>query len=137
MEQCAQERQNTKWRIKLITNVTIFAALLKKTPMGCPDSVLPETLLKNHSVNCLLSNKDKEPYKDHLCLFRALAMYMNGHNDLDSHNFRYFTELISKSGYDPKNFRGVSVEDLPVVEKNVQRNIFIYNFDIQEGEHVG
>ena len=28
-EQCTQERQNTKWRFKLITNVTVFAALLK------------------------------------------------------------------------------------------------------------
>ena len=128
VEQCTQERQNTKWRIKLITNVTIFAALLNNIPMGCPDSVLPEPPLKNHSVNCFLSNKDKEPYKDHLCLFRALAMYMNGHNDIESHTFRYFTEFISKSGYDPKNFRGVSVEDLPVVEKNVQRNIFFLRF---------
>ena len=48
-----------------------------------------------------------------------------------------FTDFISKSGYDPKNFRGVSVEDLPVVEEIVQRNIFIYDFDIQEGEYVG
>ena len=29
-EQCTQERQNTKWKFKLITNVTTFAALLKK-----------------------------------------------------------------------------------------------------------
>ena len=137
VEQCTQERHNTKWRFTLITNVTIFAALLKNIPMGCPDSVLPELLLKNHSVNCLLSNKDKEPYKDHLCLFRALAMYMNGHKNLDSHTSRYFTDFISKSGYHPKNFRGVSVEDLPVVEEIVQRNIFIYDFDIQEGEYVG
>ena len=35
VEQCTQERQNTKWRFKLITNVTIFAALLKNIPMGC------------------------------------------------------------------------------------------------------
>ena len=105
--------------------------------MGCPDSVSPEPLLKNHSVNCLLSNKDKEAYKDHLCLLRALTMYMNGHNDLDSDTSRYFTEFISKSSYDPKSFRGVSVQDLPVVEEIVQRNIFIYDFDIQEGEYVG
>ena len=98
VEQCTQERQNTKWRFKLITNVTIFAALLKNIPMGCPDSVLPEPLLKNHSVNCLLSNKDEEPYKDQLCLFHALAIYMNGHKDLDSHTSRYFTDFISKSG---------------------------------------
>ena len=137
VKQCTQERQNTKWRFKLITNVTIFAALLKNTPMGCPDSVLPEPLLRHTQVNCLLSNKNKEPYKDHLCLFCALAMYMNGHNDLDSHTSRYFTDFISKSGYDPKSFRGVSIEDLPVVEEIVQGNIFIYDFDIQEGEYVG
>ena len=105
----------------MITNVTIFAALLKNIPMGCPDPVLPEPLLKNHSVNCLLSNKDKEPYKDHLCVFRALAMYMNGHKDLDSPTSRYFTELISKSVYDHKNFRGVSPEDFHVVEEIVQK----------------
>ena len=44
VEQCTQERQNTKWRFTLITNVTIFAVLLKNIPMGCPDSVLPEPL---------------------------------------------------------------------------------------------
>ena len=136
-EQCTQERQNTKWRFKVITNVTIFAALLKNIPMGCPDSVLPEPLLRHTQVNCLLSNKDKEPYKDHLCLFRALATHMNGRNDLESHTSRYFTDFTSKSGYDSKSFRGVSVEDLPVVEEIVQRNTFIYDFDIQEGEYVG
>ena len=136
VEQCNQERQNTKWRFKLITKVTIFAASLENTPIGCPDSVIPEPLLRHTQVNCLLSNKEKEPYKDDLCLFRALAMYKNGHNVLDSHTFRYFTEFISKSVYDPKNFRGVSVEDLPVVEEIVQRNIFIYDFVIQEVEYV-
>ena len=51
VEQCTQERQNTKWRFKLITNVTIFAAMLKNIPMGCPDSVLPEPLLRHTQVN--------------------------------------------------------------------------------------
>ena len=73
VEQCTQERQNTKWRFKLITNVTIFAALLKNIPMGCPDSVLPEPLLRHTQLNCLLSNKDKEPYKDHMCLFPCIG----------------------------------------------------------------
>ena len=121
----------------MINNVTIFAALLKNIPMGCPKSVLPRSVLKNHSVNCLLSNKAKEPYKDHLSLFRALAVYKNGHSDLDSHISRYFTNFITKSGFDPKTFRGASVVDLTDVEEIVQRNIFIYNFDIQEGDYVG
>ena len=97
----------------------------------------PIIFQKNHSVNCLLSNKAKEPYKEHLSFFLALAMYMNGNSDLDSHTSRYFTEFITKSGYDPKNFRGASIVDLPFVEEIVQRNNFIYDFDIQEGKYVG
>ena len=104
MEQCTQERQNTKWRFKLITNVTIFAAVLKKIPMGCPDSVLPEPSLRHTQVKCFSSNKDKKPYKDHLCLFRALAMYMNGHNDLDSHTSRYLQNLYQNLVMSQKTF---------------------------------
>ena len=104
--------------------------------MGCTDSVLSESLLKNYSINCVLSNKAKEPYKDHLCLFRALAMYMNGHNDLDCHTSGYFTGFISNAGFDSKNFLSVSVEQLPDFKGIIKRNIFIYDFDIQEGESV-
>ena len=63
-------------------------------------------------------------------------MYINGPNDLDSHTNRFITEFITKSGYDSKSFRGVSVEDLHVVEEILKRNIFIYNFDIQESGYV-
>ena len=114
VEQCTQECQNRKWRFILITNVTIFAALLKNIPMGCPD------------LSCL----------NYLCLFRALTMYLHGHSNLDAHTSQLFTEFLSKSGYDPKDFRGVSVDDLPLAEEIVERNIFIYDFGIQEGEYV-
>ena len=50
---CTQERANTKWKFYKLTNLTVFAALLKDVPMGCKDSVLPEPLLKNQNVNCL------------------------------------------------------------------------------------
>ena len=36
-----------------LTNLTVFAVLLKDVPMGCKDSVLPEQLLNNQNVNCL------------------------------------------------------------------------------------
>ena len=99
-------------------------------------NVLHEHLLKNHSVSCLLSDKDKQPYKDHLCLFRALKRYLHGHSNLDAHTSQLFTEFVSEFGHDPKNFRGVSIEDLPFLEVIVERNIFIFDFDIQEGESV-
>ena len=43
VEQCTQERQNKKWRFNLITNVTIFAALLKKNPHGMSGLCLART----------------------------------------------------------------------------------------------
>ena len=78
-----------------------FCCFAEKHPNGMSDSLLLEPLLKNHSVNCLRSNKDKDPYKDHMRVFRALARYMNGHNGLDSHFSGYFREFITKSGHDP------------------------------------
>ena len=99
-------------------------------------NVLPDHLLKNHSVNCLLMDKDKQPYKDHLCLFRALKIYLHDHRNLDAHTSQLFTVFVSEFGQNPKNFLGVSFEDLPLVEVTVERNIFIYGFDIQEEESV-
>ena len=57
IEPCTKERSNTKWRFFKLTNLTIFAALLGDIPMGCKDAILPECLLKNHTVNCLTFEK--------------------------------------------------------------------------------
>ena len=79
IESCTKERSNTKWRFFKLTNLTIFAALLKDTPMGCKDVVLPESLLRNPSTNCPnYEQNTKKPYKDNLCLFRALALLLHG-----------------------------------------------------------
>ena len=53
IESCTNETSNTKWRFFQLTNLTIFAALLRDIPLGCKDAVLPESLLRNPSVNCL------------------------------------------------------------------------------------
>ena len=64
-------------------------------------------------------------------------MYNKDHHDLDSHTFRHSIDFISKSCFDPKNFIGVFVVDLPVVEEIMQRNIFLNDFNMQEGDYVG
>ena len=53
IESCNQERKKTKWRFHKLTNLTVFAALLKDVPMGCKNAVLPEPLLRNGTINCL------------------------------------------------------------------------------------
>ena len=53
IESCSRERLNTKRRFYKLTNLTVFAALLKGVPMGCKNAVLPEPLFKNHTIDCL------------------------------------------------------------------------------------
>ena len=54
---CTRERANAKWKFYKLTNLLIFASLLKDAPMGCEDTILPEPLLKNYNVNCLTFRK--------------------------------------------------------------------------------
>ena len=137
VETCAQERENTKWRFALTTNVTIFCALLKSIPMGCIDAVLPEQLLRRPDVNCLVSNGYGETYKDYLCLFRAIAVHLYGSSELEINAKNLFSVFLHESGQDAINFRGVSIDHLVFVENAIKHNIFIYDIDIVDGDFVG
>ena len=78
IESCSQERTNTKWQFYKLTNLTVFAALLKNEPMGFKDAVLPEPQLRNGTINCLMFEENtRQPNNDNLCLFRALHMHGN------------------------------------------------------------
>ena len=67
IESCSRERMNTKWRFYKLTNLTVFAALLKDVPMGCKDAVLPEPLLRNGTINSLTFEENtRQPYNDNL-----------------------------------------------------------------------
>ena len=46
-ESCSRKGKNTKWRFYKLTNLTVFAKLLKVVPMGCRDAALPDPLLKS------------------------------------------------------------------------------------------
>ena len=137
VETCAQERENTKWRFALTTNVTIFCALLKSIPMGCIDAVLPEQLLRRPDVNCLVSNGYGETYKDYLCLFRAIAVHLYGSSELEINAKNLFSAFLHESGQDAINFRGVSIDHLIFVENAIKHNIFTYDIDLVDGDFVG
>ena len=88
---CTRERANTKWKFYKLTTLTIFASLLKDGPMGCKDTVLPEPLLKNHNVNCLTFERNtSQPYNDNLCLFRALALHLQGNEKSEEETSKVF-----------------------------------------------
>ena len=97
IESCTKERSNTKWRLFKLTNLTIFAALLRDLPMGCKDAVLLESSLKNQTVNCLTYEQNtKKPYKDNLCLFKALALHLHGKDKrLEEETSKLFNLLLT------------------------------------------
>ena len=139
IESCTKERSNTKWRFFKLTYTTIFAALLRDTPMGCKDVVLPESLLRNPSGNCLTYEENtKKTYKDNLCLFRAIAVHLHGNERLEEETSKLFNLfLINSTNPDPSTFQGVCMDDIPSLEDIVGIIIFIYDIDFFEGAMVG
>ena len=105
--------------------------------MVCTDSPLPEPLLGNSEVNCLLSNGHDEPYNDNLCLFRAIAIHLFGSVDVKLQAIRIFHNFVTASGCDPENLTGVSFDQIPIIEEQIKQNIFIYDIDIEDGEIIG
>ena len=94
--------------------------------MGCPESVIPEPLLRNNHVNCFISDQNtKQPYNENLCLFRARLIHSRGTTNLETPTSKNFNIFLEKLGCDPKQFRGVSMDNLPKIEDVVDKNKFI------------
>ena len=108
---CTKERSNTKKTFFKLTDLKIISVLLRDMPMGCKNAVLPEFLLKNLTVNCLTYEQNtKKPYKDHLCLFRPLALHLHGNERLEEETSKLFKIfLINSTDPDPSKFQGVSI----------------------------
>ena len=122
-----------------LTNLTIFAALLRDIPMGCKDAVLSESLLSNPSTNCLTYEQNtKKTYKDNHCPFRALALHLHGNERLEEETSKLFNLfLVNSTNPDPSKFQGVCIDDIPSVEDIVGINIFIYDIDVIDGAMIG
>ena len=139
IESCSRERMNTKWRFHKLTNLTVFAALLKDVPMGCKNPVLPEPLLRNGTINCLTSEENtRQPYNDNLSLFRALVLHMHGNQRLEEETSKLFNLFIIKmDGLGPNQFQGVHMNVIPFVEDLLTLNIVLYDIDIVDGNIIG
>ena len=139
IESCSRERLNTMWRFYKMTNLTVFAALLKDVPMGCKNAVLREPLLKNHTVNCLTFEENtRQAFNDNLCLFPALALHLHGTQRLEEETSKIFNFFIKKmDGLSADQFQGVHMNDVPIVEDLLTLNILLYDIDIVDGNIVG
>ena len=139
IETCSRERMNTKWRFYKLTNLTVFAALLKDVPMGCKNAVLPEPLLRNGTINCLTFEENtRQPYNDNLCFFRVVALHMHRNQRLEEATSKLFNLFIIKmDGLGSHQFQGFHKNDIPFAEDLPTLNIVLYDIDIVDGNIIG
>ena len=90
-------------------------------------------------MNCLTYEQNTEkPYKDNLCLFRALALHLHGNERLEEGTSKILNLFLNNCGEaDPSKFQGVHLTDFPRVEEMLQLNIFLYDIDFVDGELIG
>ena len=108
--------------------------------MGCKDAVLPESLLKSHTVNCLTYEQNtKKPKKDNHCLSSELAFRLHGNERrLEEETSKLFNlSLFNSTNPDPSKFQGVCLDDIPSLKDIVGINIFIYDIDLIDRAIVG
>ena len=139
IQSCKKERSNTKWRFSKLTNLTIFAALLRDIPMSCKDAVLPESPLKNHAVKCLTFEQNtRKPYNDNVCLFRAVALHLFDNDRLEEETSKVFNLFVNNStNPDPSKFYRVCMDDISSVQDIIGINFFIYIIDLIGSAMVG
>ena len=125
-------RPDTKWKFYCVTNVTFFVFLLSGVALGCITQNIPSILLRNGYLKCFVSDCEKKPYQDNLCMFRALAYELHGSNELQQNTMELMQMFLSATRRDDETFPGIHEDDIPVLEALVDRNIQVYSIFFDE-----
>ena len=122
-EWARQQRPNSKWIVVDITNATFYVTKLRDHPIG-RSTRLPKYVLENPAVVSLDCNEHTGlPYEHKLCFFRCLAL----HRGYQAHNSERDTQhYFERYADDVEDFDGVTLEELPDLEKLFELNIYVY-----------
>ena len=136
IESWSREAMSTKRRFYKLTNLTVFAALLKDYTNGCKgDKRLP----KNHTLNFVtFEEKTRQPYQDNLCLFRTPTLHLHGNQRLAEETSTLFNSFENRMHeLSPYQFIGVHMNDLSVVEDLLIFKILHYHVELVLGNVIG
>ena len=121
-EWARRQRPNSKWIVMDITNATFYLTKLRDHPIG-RSTRLPKYVLENPAVVSLDCNEHTGlPYEDKLCFFRCLA---HAHRGCLAHNLERDTKHYFER-YAGEDFDGITLEELPDLEKLFELNIYVY-----------
>ena len=113
-----------------------FVFHLNHVPLNCQNLLLPQPLLRHPLVKTFLSDSDKKPYHDKLCLFRATAFEKIGSDRLAASTQYILSEFLSKTRKENRNFTGVPPSEIHEVEEIVHRNAQVYSISFDEKQNL-
>ena len=92
------------------------------------DVVLPNHLIKKKSLTCFVNDKNGKPYNDNLCVFRVLMFHKYKSYKVERH-VKQALESWTSGTDSMKDFRGVTLEEIPRFEEVFAVNVNIYSLD--------
>ena len=126
-----RQRPNTKWTVVGVTNVTFYVYKLSFN-IGAGNQELPAYVMNNRAVHALIKNrKTGRPYKDNLCFFRCLAMHRGCTPANLERDAKYYFEKYLEIRPQQGAFQGVTLEDIPVLEKLFETNVQVFSLEEQ------
>ena len=134
IEMRTREKINSKWSFYKLTNLQVFAALLKDVPKSCRDAVLPGHFLEDRTVIFPAFEENiRQAYHDLSCLSRTLTLCLRGNHEVQEITSRMFNFLICKvEGSQSSFFPGVHMNNHPGVEDLLRLSFQFYGINIGE-----
>ena len=124
-----RQRENTKWKPVLLTNVKYVVTLTNFT-LGAGGVKLPDYI---HNRRCIRGftndSRTGDVYEDNLCMFRCLSHHLNKKPKSLERVVRKLCQRWlnhKKSSISMKNFKGVRMSEIPEFEKLFEVNINIF-----------
>jgi hypothetical protein len=98
--------------------------------------VLPDFFLRNQGLVCLVGWSNGS-HEDNLCFFRCLAVHRGTPNvkALEAPTKTYYSQYLQQQDITPADFKGVTLDDLVVLEHVFRLNVYVY--DLQKTEAGG
>ena len=122
-------RPDSEYIVLRVLHVAFYVNRLRNFPIGCwPRAKVPSFISRNAGVTDVSQTADADcnPYRDNLCFFRCLALHRAGQGGDDVLTCQ---ELCERMGWSSHSFPGVTLDDLPLIEKKFKIRIRVYTLE--------
>ena len=135
IEAATASRKDTAWSVHCITNIQFYVTPIVDHPIGCPTTI-PKHIKQDKNILCLDTDTHGNTYNDSKCLFRALAMMKKKKSTLEATTNLYFNQYLDFTKNDRLGFQGLTLADIPTVERLFSVSISVYTLDNCQSDRI-